>query len=146
MPCEINTVGSSSYDRNILRVTHIDFTALSQNKVRKTFKQFGRIISLEYNHKNAFWNVEYENDKKISRIREIMENSNLNGYKPYYKDKTTSGNFLMKDTRAEIKIKIIDDFKWTSLYNIRCFLPGPSFLSVRVECKNFYLTPDKLCR
>lgn len=67
--------------RHTVHVTHDDSVQLSEKRVLKAFRRFGRVLNLSFDPHVSVWALDYNSAKEVSKVLKVLANNKLFGYK-----------------------------------------------------------------
>lgn len=64
-----------------IRITHDEPAQLTEKRVLKAFRRFGRVFAMSFDADNACWTLEYSSQKEIGKVNKVLANGKLFGYR-----------------------------------------------------------------
>lgn len=71
---------NANESRWVITVTHNDIQALDEKQISRVFKQFGRVLNLQFNYQAVSWSVQYESENDAKEAVYAIQKKKLFGY------------------------------------------------------------------
>lgn len=75
-----------------IEVTHPDGAQMTEKKVLKAFRRFGRIFNMRFDENKNAWLLQYGSDKEVRKVAKVLANNKLFGYVLQSKDEHMDAN------------------------------------------------------
>ena len=138
---------SNSQTENRIHITHDDVAQLSEKKVLKAFRRFGRVFGLHFIEEQSTWVLEYGSIKEVSKVTKVLNNNKLFGYRLrnglHTVSQSTKATTPVNISTPSVRKETPSNKHSTDLSDNNTSLASRSTL--RIDLTNSTMSIEKLC-